>query len=337
MHAMRELLDRVIRPSPARYLLCDSLELLDDSDDSLELDSFDELLDESSLRRLSKPSLRWSSSSSLWLTNPMLFLRDFVGPTVPPSFSSRVADDRAPMQHARMLVLDTEFLHARVVAQFGSVAAAVDRWAIGPAPNRSTLGRWLNGEDLPKSDAALLSFAATLDLDPLALLRLDAPTFRELCGWVARALEQPKSFLAPWSFAGALVRHSRDWPPESIARYFHRPWTTQPFAHTGERRNVYAALTLASSAANQVWHFAWRPDDSFPWRPYGFVRRRAATIALFQVTGITDEATCTNDSVIVETFFGGEDAEFLIASLHPFSWNFAEPGARRVRFGRRDV
>ena len=89
-----------------------------------------------------------------------------------------------------------------------------------------------------------------------------------------------------------------------------------------------------------VWHFAYRHGGAHrrDWKPFGFVRREAGHLTLFNDWGITDRARCaiSDGEVAVQTWFGPGAATFRVASLHPFSLSLVKdppPDAPAVRFG----
>src|SRR5262249_35978876 len=108
--------------------------------------------------------------------------------------------------------------------------------------------------------------------------------------------------------------------------------------------NFYQSIVLRPQAYRgtlpTVWHFAFRHDSAHQreWMPFGFVRREAGCLTLFNDWGITDQARRDNsdEEVRVETWFGPGAATFRVASLAPCSLSVVENERRGVpteRFG----
>jgi len=239
-----------------------------------------------------------------------------------------------------LLELDVAAIREQIATDFGgSVAAVARRWPTGEAPHRSTLIRWLRGA-LPGSEERLLALAGALNIDPLALIRLESAKLPQLIEAIeGLVLRSDWERLEPFTFLRFLVLPTRDWPmPEIAARYFHRSWTTLDFVHDARaERNYYATVLLKPTRSHQVWHFAWRPlTRSAAWRPYGFVQRTGTAVTLCSFTSILDRNSCT-DRVAVETWFGEGAAAFRIASMHYFAGEVSKHlrEDQAVRFGTR--
>ena len=74
------------------------------------------------------------------------------------------------------------------------------------------------------------------------------------------------------------------------------------------------------------------------WQPFGFVRRDAERVFLFNDWAITDEAVTTpaDQDICIRTWFGQGAASFRIVSLHPFTLSIPkleQPGLPTVHFG----
>lgn len=202
-------------------------------------------------------------------------------------------------------------------------------WPVKPIPARETIWRWRTGRSFPRSGEELHGLAGALGVDPLVLLALSGQTtFPDLCKDVAdHAFSEirPKQLQRCW-FLRELLIGREDWPWRDFAnRYFQREWTHHDVAHhAASRRHCYGAIQIQSDGGikDRVWHFAWRNDRQRQWRPYGFVRGEDARIHLFSYDSIEDEAAidvAVSRTFLVETWLGPGDADFRVASLHPFS------------------
>jgi hypothetical protein len=218
--------------------------------------------------------------------------------------------------------------------------------------NRTTVFRWRKGEHLPVNAEAALTFAAELDLDPVALWDFDGPEERMAFwhevieagrteGWEPLALRSCAAFASP----------SDRWPPSGIAaRYLDdrnepgkRRWTTYNAHHTARAVvNVYRRFRIRSlHKGPAVLHFAWRHDrPNSPWNPYGFVLRELQRVTRYDAGGreLVVGKRCTE--FCVETKYGEGAARFRIACLHPFEVQEEDasqrPASRElatVRFG----
>jgi hypothetical protein len=231
-----------------------------------------------------------------------------------------------------VLKLDGDLLEALFVEKFGDVVRIPsESWAHpgggSGGPHRSMLWRWRRGKGVPK-EYYFIGIAASLDVDPCLLLRLpEGSTFLEFCEavskrWWGGSWPHP---LKKFAFLQQFILGQREWPPTGkIAETFKRDWHRVQFSHVASTRaNYYAAFLIEprNGTKNRVWHFAWR-DRWRPWRPYGVVIARDSEIHLYCFDGReatvsvkTDEC----DRFIVETWFGPNNAEFCLASLHEFS------------------
>lgn len=243
---------------------------------------------------------------------------------------------------------DIEAVQRRFERLFAnSDAQLIEHWPAEKLPDRTSIWRWHSGKPL-KTKENLLSFAGALDLDPFALWTMTDDEFHALCSKVVQALREGK-----WSsnvhpslkYVKEFIGPTNEWPPEDIARrYYRRTWKTKPFQHTpaSDRPNYFAKIALTAGPPpggdlNQVWHFAWsEPLDPPIWRPYGFIRLDAERVRLYHFGGYVVERPARRSQIVVETWFGQEAADFLIASLHPFEFEIIETApadAVVVRFG----
>lgn len=240
--------------------------------------------------------------------------------------------------------LRTEMIRALVAHRFGSVDDLVVEWEervrngqqkIGKARNRGTVYRWLD-EGLPSRKEDVLGFAALLDVDPVALLRID-DEFVRLHYARERRLFQfgilGRSRLAAF---WAIYVPTGSWPDRSIARSLYgRDWTTRDYRHDPALvSNVFACFKFTPSTVAPKWspwvvHFAYRRAGARDgmWRPYGSVLRIGPTVLLISESGDLQERTLgeTGSSIAVETHFGPGAAEFRVASLHTFELDVAAP------------
>jgi hypothetical protein len=170
----------------------------------------------------------------------------------------------------------------------------------------------------------LFGLGGALDTDPWALLSLSQEMkWFELCdavrayNWTPRLAPAVQRF---W-FLRDLVEPNANWPSAEIAgQYYGRTWQKQQQLHQAAvRRNFYGNFVLTPDHGKpiQVWHFAWRPNSSLPWRPYGFVRMEPDCFHVYAFDGRDGLAKrADNGPFIVETWFGSGDAEFCVSSLH---------------------
>ena len=240
--------------------------------------------------------------------------------------------------------LRTEMIREFIAHRFGSVDDLVVEWEervrtgqqkIGKARNRGTIYRWLD-EGLPSRKEDILGFAALLDLDPIALLRIDDEFVRQHYGRERRLFQLGRlgqsRLAAFWSiyFPGGV------WPDPSIARTLYgRDWVTWEHRHDPEvLRNEFACFRFTPSTATDpstpwVVHFAYRRVGARDgmWRPYGSVMRIGRTLLLISESGDLQERTVGEvaSSIAVETHFGPGAAEFRVASLHAFSLTVVAP------------
>lgn len=251
------------------------------------------------------------------------------------------------VEQGDLLQLDLGLLKGLIQQHFhDETNALIENWPVSPAPGRTTLWRWLKGLKFPRNVDELFGLAGVLDVDPLALLSLSEDTsWFDLC---AATREYHWSFkLAPrvarfW-FLQSLIGPNLDWPSSEMGqKYFKRAWEKHQHRHVASVKSKYYGQFVVepdSEAPLQVWHFAWRGGQKKPWRPYGFIRREQSGVHLCSFDGL--EATASLDGTtpfMVETWFGKDDAEFCIASLHRVKCRWAEPAASRkiptVRFGK---
>ncbi len=219
--------------------------------------------------------------------------------------------------------------------------------------HRSTLSRWRTRSALPNDPLQFLRLARALDLDPLLLFEVEPVRFPALCVEVGRLLLAGKlgsalrslGFIeAFWACAG------QEWPPESMespAGKVHLAWHTVDLIHEGQLgegaagRNFYASILLDGSRvrtrdAPHVWHFAYRDrvGAAALWHPYGAVALVDGHLELFAYQGHTERRP-VEGPIAVESWFGEGDADFRLASLHPFSAEVVRSlpaGCTAVRF-----
>lgn len=218
--------------------------------------------------------------------------------------------------------------------------------------NRSTLARWKQGT-LPNDPLRFLRLAEVLDIDPLLLFSLETERFSQTCLWLGRlllahrvgaGLGSLKFLQAFWTAAGS------EWPPPRVSgsrgKVSYR-WNLRSFVNEGQfgpeggNRNFYASvairsLRVAGGDGPQVWHFAYRDRVGWSalWHPYGSVALVGETLELYSYAG-QKKAVPAPGPIAVETWFGEGDAEFRVASLHPFELDLTRappPGHATVRF-----
>lgn len=249
--------------------------------------------------------------------------------------------------------LRTEMIRDLIARRFGSVDGLVVEWEervragqqrTGKARNRGTVYRWLD-EGLPSRKEDILGFAALLDVDPIALLRIDEEFVRKHYGRERRLFQLGSLGRSRLAAFWAIYIPGGCWPDSSIARTFYvRDWTTSEYRHDPELiANTFACFRftpMTSDGVDTPWvvHFAYRRAGARDgmWRPYGSVIRIGATVLLISESGDLQERTlCEATSMIpVETHFGPGAAEFRVASLHAFDVTVTAPSRETdcVRF-----
>jgi hypothetical protein len=250
--------------------------------------------------------------------------------------------------------LRTEMIRDLIADRFGAVDDLVVEWEervragrqkIGKARNRGTVYRWLD-EGLPSRKEDILGFAALLDVDPVALLRIDDEFVRLYYGRERRLFQLGILGQSQLAAFWAVYIPGGSWPDPSIARTLYgRDWTTVEYRHDPALvSNVFACFSfkpeaLAGACSPWVVHFAYRRAGARDgmWRPYGSVIRIGRTVSLISESGDLQENTMddTASPIAVETFFGPGAAEFRVASLHKFELKVAVPSqdADSLRFG----
>jgi hypothetical protein len=153
-----------------------------------------------------------------------------------------------------------------------------------------------------------------------------------------------RSLQANFGWAAELVNPSDIWPPPSFAtEYYDRTWFIERFLHDASKTNFYQKISLLPDRSRfdlpQIWHFAFRNLllRTPPWSPYGFVEIVKESVGLYRFSGTSEHVNVVPDSrgFHVETWFGDGEAEFCIASLHPFQmWlvDQTETSISTVRF-----
>jgi len=235
------------------------------------------------------------------------------------------------------------------VAAKGGTMAVTERAGL----NRSTISRWRKQSALPNDPLQFLRLAQVLEIDPLLLFELDEQRFSALCfqvgklllsGGLAGALRSLAFVEEFWTCAG------ESWPPATVVSRSGTvgyDWHTADFVHEGQLgvgpkgRNFYASIPLDGSRirsrnAPQVWHLAYRDrvGAAALWHPYGSVAMVGDRIELYAYQGRVEVVTASGPFAI-QTWFGEGDAEFRIASLHPFRADVmrdAPPDHAVVRF-----
>jgi hypothetical protein len=249
--------------------------------------------------------------------------------------------------------LDVPLVRQLIEARFGSVDAFAIEWEhrietrkkrSGEARDRATIYRWLK-QGMPSKRDELFGFAAVLDVDPIALLRLDADFVRRnfprerllfQIGSIARSKLHP--------FWEVFVP-SPNWPSEELPRSFYgREWSKFHFRHDAlDTINVFAGASIRSEQSEdfpcpRVFLFAYRRYGAVDtlWRPYGVVVHRNDCTRLISENGTYQELKHPTaiSECFVETYYGLGAAEFQIASLHRFQASVAAPSnnSMAVRF-----
>lgn len=221
--------------------------------------------------------------------------------------------------------------------------------------DRSTISRWRRQGKLPDDPLRFLRLAEALDVDPLLLFELEGDRFPDTCrrigrllitGRIGRALGSLTFLEDFWRAAGG------EWPPKEIRNasgkdFIQYAWVPRGFRHEGqldgghEGRNFYASIELesgrvATRSAPQVWHFAYRDplEWAAAWHPYGSVALVGTRLELYSYAGRVTMVEAPGP-IAVETWLGEGDADFRIASLHPFELDLqarTRPGHAAVRF-----
>lgn len=249
--------------------------------------------------------------------------------------------------------LRTEMIRDLIARRFGSVDDLVVEWEErirsgrqrkGKARNRGTVYRWLD-EGMPTRKDDILGFAALLDVDPVALLRIDEEFIRQHYGRERRLFQLGALGRSRLAAVWAIYLPGGSWPDPSIARAFYGyDWTTRDFRHDPKVvSNAYACFSFTPTATERpavpwVVHFAYRRMGARDgmWRPYGTVILTGRAIMLISENGDLQEKHVigTAPSISVETHFGPGGAEFRVASLHAFEVTVTVPSRETecVRF-----
>ena len=249
--------------------------------------------------------------------------------------------------------LRSEMVRDLILRRFGSVDGLVVEWEdrvatgrqqVGKARNRGTIYRWLE-EGLPSRKEDILGFAALLDVDPVALLRIDDEFLRQHYGRERRLFQLGALGLSRLAAFWAIYIPGGYWPDASIARTLYgRDWTT--FEHRHDPNvvsNAFASFNFTPAvtdvfAGPWVVHFAYRRAGARDgmWRPYGSVMRDGRSVQLISESGDLQERVLVEPafSIPVETHFGPGGAEFRVASLHAFDVQVTVPSRETdcVRF-----
>ncbi|HEX9294842.1 MAG TPA: hypothetical protein VF881_03380 [Polyangiaceae bacterium] len=233
----------------------------------------------------------------------------------------------------------------------GSISRLAAALSLEPRPDRSTVTRWISsdGSHFPRDEERILALAGALDVDPTALWTFDTDTFPVLWPKITRAARTGKwsGLLTPLSFLRHFAEPADEWPPQPVAnRFFEREWVVHELVHDPRNgANFYQNILLRPEAMPTkfpvVWHFAFCHTGNVhrrEWKPFGFVKREAERVTLFNDWGITDQASCspTDQETVVQTWYGPGAAVFRVASLHPFSLSLAKdapPDVPTVHFG----
>lgn len=249
--------------------------------------------------------------------------------------------------------LRSELIRDLILRRFGSVDELVVEWEdrvatgkqkSGKARNRGTVYRWLD-EGLPSRKDDVLGFAALLDVDPVALLRIDENFLRQHYGRERRLFQLGALGRSRLAAFWAIYIPSGCWPDPTIARTLYGcDWTTQEHWHDPKViSNAFACFTFTpkmTDSATTPWvvHFAYRRAGARDgmWRPYGSVMRYGGSVQLISENGDLQEQLLDRNavSIPVETHFGPGGAEFRVASLHAFDIAVTVPSSETncVRF-----
>lgn len=249
--------------------------------------------------------------------------------------------------------LRVDIVRQLIADRFGSVDNLVVEWEervrqrkqkVGRARNRGTVYRWLD-EGLPARKDDVLGFAALLDVDPIALLRLDDEFIAANYGRERRLFQLGSLGRSKLAAFWALYSPNGAWPDASIADAFYsRQWVVRDFTNdTNQNANTYASFTFTPRKIHfpkvpWVVHFAYRRLGSRDgmWRPYGTVIVLDQMVRLISESGETTERPLGEQKmgIPVETYFGPSGAEFRTASLHQFDLVVTSPSNEEdcVRF-----
>jgi len=249
------------------------------------------------------------------------------------------------------LRLDSERIRGLIGDRFGgSISRLAAALPLDEPPDRSTVTRWLSsdGRHFPRDEERILALAGALDVDPTALWTFDAENFPTLWPKIVRAARTGRwsGLLKALAFFRYFSDQAEEWPPQAVARrFFNREWVVNEFAHDPrDGKNFYQDLVVRPRRPQgtfpTVWHFAFRHGGvrTAKWQPFGFVRRDAEKVLLFNDWAITDEAATTpvDQDICIRTWFGQGAAAFRIVSLHPFTLSIPkleQPGLPTVHFG----
>lgn len=240
--------------------------------------------------------------------------------------------------------LDACLVRELIETRFGSVDAFAIEWEhrieirtqkAGKARDRATIYRWLK-HGIPSKKYELWGLAAALDIDPIALLRVDA-------NFVKRNFPRERFLFQIGSIIGSKLHPlwgafmpSPNWPNEELPNTFYgRSWKTFHFKHNAvDVLNQFAGLLIrpefqTEALPPRAFMFAYRRAGAVDtlWRPYGIVIYQKNRTRLISDNGFYQEVKNSSHTheFVVETYFGRGAAEFQIASLHGFDASLTIP------------
>jgi hypothetical protein len=240
---------------------------------------------------------------------------------------------------ALKLQVDNAVLHHVFKAGFGGIDTFADVWAgvlESDDPDAQlqrsvkTIYAWLrNG--LPTSRDTAMQFFGALGVDPVAAIDFSQGKLQRQFARLRR------SFMLGGLSAGGfrplfdLYTPGASWPDNTIAKtYFQRNWTTAEFTHEAEAiRNTYVTITIHGGGEvatdwPRAFHIAYRRRVNADglWRPYGAIITRLKEAILVHENGDMQRQSFesgTRHRIRFKTWFGPGPADFLVASIHPFT------------------
>jgi len=240
------------------------------------------------------------------------------------------------------LTADPDLVGRIIKTRYGGISGAMDAWSArfstsdapgNPLPTQSSFYRWRDG-DLPTNLNDLFRWAAVLDIDPIALIRVPENDFTGFARALALKFANFTLKGSLSAYIGQLIMPSHNWPPDALVQKpFGHPWYTQEISHDPAiRADFHACIRLTSpdwdGVSPRTFHFSYRrdiPEAPF-WTPYGSVIRDLISLRLYHSSAFSREkpAPPIDDPAIVATEFGWGPAIFRIASLHPFEAKVGE-------------
>lgn len=245
------------------------------------------------------------------------------------------------------LFVDKTVMHHVFDHGFGGIDGFADVWSgiledsepdTKPQRSTKTIYAWLNN-GMPTARDTMMRCFGELGLDPFAAVDSDA--LQRQFGRLRRIIMLGGGNAGGYRSLFEMLIASGGWPDDGLAlTYFGRTWARFDFTHqAAEVRNTYVTIHVNGGEEMPVdwpraFHIAYRRLGSADglWRPYGTVVTRLKEAILIHENGTVQRVEWSGRSlhhIAFRTFFGPGQAEFRLASLHPFTARiepFDDPG-----------